>query len=825
MKKITDKARKSFQKRHWWKWILGIIVGTFLFLGIVVGAAAWYVKSHGPEIKEKLLAKLNENLDGELVIGQLVPEFFNGFPNLSLRLEDVHLKDKKFASHHKELLKAGSVEISVNAMALLRKKIDIVKIGINDASVYILTDSTGYSNTAIFKSKDNKPDGTRKSMPQLRRFSMQNVKFTADNQLRNKLFVYDIKKLKGGLDYHSGGFSASAGLRTFAESMSFNKSHGSFMDHKMVEGNFDVDYDSAKKELVVNPRRLDIGGEKFIIGAKFTFGDKSAPFEIHLITKEIVWKNASGLLANNIREKLDMFAIEKPIFVTCDIVGDLSSEQDPLILVKAKCRDNTLHSPGGNVYKCAFDGLFTNRLVAGKGTVDENSSIILTNFSGEYGTIPFKMSRFSIDNLVDPIAKGKVSGNFPVDRINSVIDKELLLFKSGTAAFNVDFVADINNYKLIRPLVKGKVDVIGGELDYVPRNMKFRNVNIDLLFTDQELQIRKLGMNTGKSVFNVSGQIDNFLKLYYNDPKLLKADISLYSQEFFLAEMLSYIEPKKAKKKVVKKPGNFTNELAEFIDQSNLNIALKVDKLHFRNFLASDVRAKVTVSDEKIQIQNTRLNHADGTMIVHGLLNRGQKTNPYTMDATITGVNIRKFFGEFDNFGMKTLTGKNLSGKFYMTAKLNGNIRENGTLQPNSMQGTVDFTLKKGGLQHFEPLKNIGKFAFPHRNLDTILFKDLSGSFTFKGDKVHIAPLFISSSLLNMDISGTYSFGKGTLMYVDVPLRDPKRDKGITNAEELAKRRNRGVVVHLLAADDDKTGDVKIKLALGKNRNQNKEEP
>ena len=73
----------------------------------------------------------------------------------------------------------------------------------------------------------------------------------------------------------------------------------------------------------------------------------------------------------------------------------------------------------------------------------------------------------------------------------------------------------------------------------------------------------------------------------------------------------------------------------------------------------------------------------------------------------------------------------------------------------------------------------------------------------------------ISSSVLNMDVAGIYSFGKGTNIALDVPLRNPKNDKDITDKQLLEERRNRGIVIHLLANDDQK-GKVKIKLVSKK---------
>lgn len=66
-----------------------------------------------------------------------------------------------------------------------------------------------------------------------------------------------------------------------------------------------------------------------------------------------------------------------------------------------------------------------------------------------------------------------------------------------------------------------------------------------------------------------------------------------------------------------------------------------------------------------------------------------------------------------------------------------------------------------------------------------------------------------NSSVLNADVAGTYGLKNGTDITLDVPLRDPGKDAGITDTVKLAKRRNRGIVLHIRAKDDE-TGKLKI---------------
>jgi hypothetical protein len=59
----------------------------------------------------------------------------------------------------------------------------------------------------------------------------------------------------------------------------------------------------------------------------------------------------------------------------------------------------------------------------------------------------------------------------------------------------------------------------------------------------------------------------------------------------------------------------------------------------------------------------------------------------------------------------------------------------------------------------------------------------------------------------------------GTNIALDIPLRNPKGDTAIVDATERNKKRMKGIVLHILAADGD---DGKIKIKWNKNRDKDK---
>lgn len=790
----------------------GVLI-VFLFMIVAYVSLAWYINTHKDEVLASVTEELNESIIGSLEIGNMEPTFLQGFPRVALRLENVVLKDSLYKNHRKILLKAGSLDVSVNALALMRGTIEIKKISIANAAVNLFTDAAGYSNASVFKKGKKKESGNGGgSFPELSKLDLDKVNFVIDNQKMGKLYSFSVNELDGGIDYTDEGWEADIRLNTLANSMAFSTRKGSFVKGKRIEGKFDISFNEETGVLTVEKNRLVIGGEKFHIGAKIMTASPDAYFAINIENKSILWKNAANLLSPNITAKLEMFDIKKPIAVKCDLIGGFNIKGDPLIRVNAEVKDNTLDTPGGVVDKCTFFGVFTNEHVKGKGYTDANSAIKLYNFRGDYSGIPVSMNKVFILDLEKPVAVGDFSSKFKMEKLKALVDDDLLKFYKGTASVKLDFKADIVDFRLSKPYVKGLVEVKDADVRYVPRKLDFKGVSVGLNFTKDDLFISKIILKSGKSVVNMEGSIKNFLNLYYTDPQKIVLTWDIHSPQLHLGEFMGFLGSRqRQKRRTNAKKGNMTEDLDILFEKSNVDMKLRVDKLYYNKFFASDAKADLLLTDAGVVVKNAGLKHAGGSLVINGFLAQSGKVNNYNLDAVISNVDINKFFYAFNNFGMETLGSKNLRGFISSKANLSGSITDAGAIVPKSMNGTLSFDLKKGRLLDFEPLRNVGKFAFPYRNVDNIEFYNLGGRFDVKGEKVTIHPMKISSSVINMDVEGVYSFGKGTEIYVDVPLRNPKRDEGITDKKELAKRRNRGIVLHLKAVDD-KDGKVKVKL-------------
>jgi hypothetical protein len=793
--------------------IAAIILGLLL---IAVIALSVYINSHKKSILTAIIKELNKNLQGgTLTIASMEPSFFSGFPGVSVSLKDVVVRDSLWKVHHHTLLEAKDFNISINTLALFTGTIEINKMGINNATIYLYTDSTGYQNTSVLKNK-NKPKNAEEkessSSTQIRKFSLNNVNFILDNQKGHKLFHFAVADLKGKMDYPGDDWDAKLNLNVLAKQMAFNTLRGSFIKNQQLQGTIAAHYEATTGMITVAPNTLNIGDDPFIIGAKFSTIKNPGDFNINITANSILWRSASALLAPNIKSHLSQFNLNDPFKVNAVIDGSFNKGGDPAIDVNAYVKNNKLTTPGGTVDSSSFHAAFTNNFNKQQERSDENSAIKIYQFTGNYEQIPFKVDTGIISNLNKPIAFGTFTSKFAVSKLNRVFG-ETMNFTNGTANLNMHYKADIVNLKLVKPVFTGLVDIKNADVNYIPRNLKFKNTSISLNFTGDDLFLKNIHLQSGRSNVYMEGSVRNFLNLYYSAPEKILINWQIRSPQLYLGEFLGFLGAKKATRVKKRNSNNFADQLNTVLEKGKANMHLHVDKVYYNKFVATDVNADLLLADAGIEMKNVQIKNSGGSVNLNGKITQNGNLNHFAINTNVNNVNISNFFYSFENFGLEDFTYKNLRGFLFVKSNISGNLTDLGKIVPRSINGTVALNLKKGALINFAPIKNVGKFAFPFRDLDNITFNNLDAKFDLRGEKITINPMMINSSVLNMNVAGIYSLAKGTNIAMDVPLRNPKKDEDVTDKQEKKERRMKGIVLHILASDGE---DGKIKFGWNK---------
>ena len=67
----------------------------------------------------KINNQINENIQGEVKIGDISYQFLRSFPNFKLVINRVEIRDNSWQFHKRSLLKANEIELRLNLLMLL----------------------------------------------------------------------------------------------------------------------------------------------------------------------------------------------------------------------------------------------------------------------------------------------------------------------------------------------------------------------------------------------------------------------------------------------------------------------------------------------------------------------------------------------------------------------------------------------------------------------------------------------------------------------------------------------------------------------------------
>jgi len=783
--------------------IIGIAFGVLVLIWMAI---AIYVTNNKKELLETLTTQLNNSINGKLTIEKMEPALIRGFPGISVSLSNVLLQDSLYSKHHRNLLQAKEVFVALNVFSLIGGNIQIQKLNINDGKIYLFTDSLGNNNTKIFRQtggNKKESDGTK-----IERLEFKNVIFVQENLQKGKLFNFDIHNLTAKINYKGKGWKGNINFDIKVNSFAFNLARGSFIKDQILKAKLEMNYINDSETLDIPLQNISIGKEDFKLGGQLKLNKEAPTFKIDLTAPKIRLQNVRPLLTNNISSKLAIYNLSNPFFAQALIQGSLKKSGDPKILISWKVKNNTLTVSGETVEKCSFTGYFNNEFKPGLGYNDANTIIGFIGLKGSYYDIAFNADTIKIIDLKKPVFEGRFQSAFELKKLNAISGSQSFRFKNGTARLHLLYRAPYNRTNDLERYIFGSLALENSTVTYPPRNLSFSNISGIFRFKGKDLFLENFKVKSGSSNFIMQASLLNFLNLYYTDPKMMRLSGNVKSPQINLADFLVFLG--KRKNAASNSKSRVFNQLDKVLAEASVQLTLNADKLIYRKFEAQNMHASLLLKQSGIDLQDISLNHADGKLLITGNLDQSGPINRFNVDARLGNVNITKLFYAFENFGQNAIAYQNLKGTFNSRAKVSGAMRESGQIIPKSFKGFVNFSITNGAILNFDPIQKIGKFAFPNRDFSAITFTNIKNTLDINGSKINIRPMKIESSVLNVSIEGTYGMPLGTNIALRIPLRNPKKDIGLPDSLKN-ERFDSGIVINLKAQDDG-TGNVKIKL-------------
>lgn len=769
---------------------------TAIFLGLLILAWALLVGTillKKQDLLEKVSTEIKKRTGGDGSIKDIDISFFSHFPHVSLHLSKVVLHDSLWHIHHHDLLKAESADLRIALLSSLfagSPRVD--KIFLQQGSIYLFTDSTGYSNTSMLQQIDSTTTGKKETnLPEL---SLTDMKFVMERQDKKKLFDLDIRKLTGSVEKNKRILFFELNTEIQVNSFSFNTEKGSFIKDQPLSGHLHLQFNTGSRILQFNKQSLQIAGHSFLFSGRFFPEVFPDPFFLTIETQDIPYKLATALLTPALQQKLDQYDIDKPVSVNATLDAGSADDPTPQITVRLNLGKGSVSTPVGRFFDASFNASFTNEWIHGHKREDENSALRFLSFSGTWSAIPLRADTITITDLKHPILTSKLHSKLELTKLNELTGSRSIQFRKGMGELNIIFKGPLSRNDSTSVTINGSLNIDSATVDYVPYRFLLTDCNGRIRFRDQDLLIDRLEGHAGSTKITVKGVAQKLVSLMDKNQGNVSINWILTTPRLNVGDFTSLAGksleptlPRTAGSDINLFGGGPANRLDRLLSDGTIHLQLEAADLLYKNFSGAHAKADLLFSGNEIRLNNMEIEQGSGALTLNGNLHRQETTRssgpsersaiPFTLQSHMEQVDLPGIFAAFSNFGQKALLDKNLKGKLTADVQMTGQLTDKAVLVQNSLKGKVDFSVKGGQLLDFDPMEKLQETLFKKRDLSEIHFSELKNQLDLDTTTLTIHRMEIQSTAFTLFVEGIYDWKTGADMSLQVPLSNLKKDR------------------------------------------------
>ncbi len=760
-------------------------------------------------------------IGGKVSLENISVSPFKNFPYLSIALQNISVTDSLFEKHQHKFFSAEKVFVRVNPFALLIARVSLNKLEITNGSLYLFTDTSGYSTGYLLNGKktENKPssDGATKNL--LEKIEVNKFLVTIEDLQKDKLFDFVVNHLEAKTKTTDTSSVSDIKESILVKSLAFKLNKGTYLANQTLEGSYTLQYLPTKKSLLFNDIEMAINKQPFRFTGAMIFGTVQE-FSILATSKNLYVDAAKKILTAPIAHAVSLVSVEKPLDVSASITGSLNGG-DPLVKVNWATKNNSITTPLLNFTNCSFTGLYTNEVTPGKERTDPNSKVEVHQFSGNWQGLTMTSKDIIITDLTTPTIKADIRSSFALTELNSLLQTDAIALTSGTGLLLLNYTGPIEHISPLNTKLSGSLFIDGGTIHTTAGNADLTRCRGNIRFLNQDIIVDSLFGRLTNNPFRMWGTAKNVFSLVGDSKDPVSLSWNLYApvlninniSSIFLRKLPNKTQSKTNKNTSLAKTAQ---QLDNLLSSGNISVSVRADKILFHRFEGTKLQADLSVSANMWTLKKASLINGKGSFLLSAKVLEEQGNRfKLISDLHMKEVDAKKTFYSFENFGIKDISYKNIEGVLTANANVSVNLDKAGNFDMGSMAGDADFSIVNGALIKFAPVMKIQEFAFKNRDFSDIRFAEIKDKLRFNKGVIEMDRMEINSTVLSLYVEGVYALRGITDISIQVPLKNlKKRDKDYK--PENSGGDSRGGMSVFLRAKTAEDGTIKIKYDLFK---------
>ena len=736
------------------KWTFGILFGIFLTVSILIFALK-------DTIIETAIAEINKNLEVPMEVGDVELAFWSSFPNISIDLLNVEIPSRNTST---SLLKSKKFNLRFNPFDLAMGDYNLKQINVSDGELNLYVDSLGRDNYNIVKSSEENDDSEFKL--ELQAVTLKAMKVSYLNDITHQEYHSNFNRVNLTGELSSDEFEMLTSGQILLNSA--QSSGVTLVKNQEIQFSLKVNVNQKKSITSLPMAQIQIGGLPFNINGIM---DKDS-MRFHIASNSIQLTDAVEKFSIDSDNHLKNLSGNGLLDFELSINGGTKATDPIDIACNFSVKDGEIIEPNEKIKlnNIQLLGHYTKR----DSTLEE---LVLTDVRFDSETGPFT-GNLSVVDFEKPQLKGFAKGTINLNAAHRIFHLPEFEKINGHLKVYCDFEAVQNqNSELQLKRCSGDVTIVNSNFKLENDKRAFKSVNGNLKFTRRDVRVNQFSLIVDQSDLNLSGSFSNVFNYLYN-AGTLAMNLNVKGERVLLEDLGSTTKAEKIE----------NGEIFALPDNLKGDVRIALNKIEYGGHLYENLSGNMNIKNRKVRFSNLSLKNAGAT--VRGSLSIYEKQpEVFELKTQLRSYNIdvRSAFKEWNNFYQDVILAKNISGRASLNLGLNADFSLDKGINYPSIDSKMNIEINNGTLKNSLLMKDIAesvkdspaKLALGKKNLkllekrlNEISFSTLKNEITIKNETVTIPKMNISSSALNMNVSGTHEFSNQVDYRFDFKFRD-----------------------------------------------------
>jgi hypothetical protein len=751
------------------KILLSFLVIVVLAICTLIGLPFLFKDKIASVFKQELNKQVNAKID----YSDFDLSLIRSFPNFRFSVDDftvVGINEFK----NDTLASVKNYNFTVDLMSVINGgPYKLISLNVNQPVVHARVNYLGKANWDIVKESKGETTSTSNS-----KFSLEIKKFSiADADI-----TYDDKKS-----------SAYASLKDFDFEASGDVTE-SIYDLVIKSAIASLTYKSGAVAYLSDAKLLaDVALKVDNMNSKYTFGDNSISIndlalnfegwvqnnsdELNLDckfkTRQTDFKNILSLIPAIYKKDFDKIKTSGSLALDGVVKGKLKDENYPSLNLNLKVNNGMFKYPDLPV---AVKNIYIATTIAKPQGKLDATVVDISKLHLEAGSDPVDGKILIKTPVSDPDVDARLTGRMDLANVPKFYPIDGLKKMTGLLSLNLNFKGkqsdfESKNYQAVSASGNARVSNLVYESMETPMPVKVMAMDMD--FSPQQVDLKSISSIIGKSDFNATGKLGNFMAYLFGKGSL-DGYLSLRSAKFDANEWLSKETKASATTANTSSDPNDYFKVPKLI---NFTAQSTFGKILYEQLVLENVKGEVKVKDEVIYLNDLFANLLGGNALISAIYDTKDRDYPevsFTYD-----INNFDFQETYKYVGMADKMApviKHIQGSFSSDLKGAGKLNKDMSVDYSTLTGDGKVEIPSARIVGMPILQKVGEVS----KIPALQNLQLTNAMTvlkFKDGKVNVDPTKLNFGKgYTMDLKGANGFDK-TIDY-DFQLNVPSKELG-----------------------------------------------